>query len=71
VGRRYRGKTTAPAIVVIDALAAQGVNIVFTTHHPNLALSLAGQAILMRRGAVLAAGSGSDHADRRPPEYPP
>ncbi|MGC9350257.1 MAG: ABC transporter ATP-binding protein [Anaerolineae bacterium] len=37
--------------------AAQDVTVVFTTHEPDLATSVAEYAVLMRRGEVLAAGT--------------
>lgn len=41
---------------VLRAQARAGVTVIFTTHDPNLAASIADYGILMRRGTVLAAG---------------
>ena len=41
---------------VLRKLAADGVTVVFTTHDPNLVTAMADFVILLRRGAVLAAG---------------
>ncbi len=41
---------------VLRALANDGVTIVFTTHDPNLAAAMADYVVLMRQGALLAAG---------------
>jgi iron complex transport system ATP-binding protein len=43
-------------LAIMDDLAARGVTLVLTTHDPNLAASVAGFAVLMRTGKVLAAG---------------
>ena len=42
---------------VLRALAADGVTVVFTTHDPNLATTMADYVILLRSGCLLAAGS--------------
>ena len=42
---------------VLRALANDGVTIVFTTHDPNLAAAMAEYVVLMRQGALLAAGA--------------
>ncbi|MEW5717752.1 MAG: ABC transporter ATP-binding protein [Chloroflexota bacterium] len=42
---------------VLRALARDGVTIVFTTHDPNLVAATADYVVLMRRGALLAAGA--------------
>jgi iron complex transport system ATP-binding protein len=39
---------------VIRALSAEGVSVVLTTHDPNAAASVAGHAMLMRQGRVIA-----------------
>lgn len=41
---------------ILRQLVAQKVTLIFTTHDPNLALSLADQVVLMRSGKVLAVG---------------
>lgn len=41
---------------IVEAQAAQGVTVVFTTHEPDLALTAASFAVLMRDGQVLDAG---------------
>ena len=46
-------------LAILRRLVGQGVTIIFTTHDPNLAFSLADQVILMRGGAVLAAGAAA------------
>ncbi|MFO7632034.1 MAG: ABC transporter ATP-binding protein, partial [Caldilinea sp.] len=43
-------------LAILRRLVDRGVTIIFTTHDPNLAFSLADQVILMRKGEVLAAG---------------
>lgn len=42
---------------VLRAQARAGVTVVFTTHDPNLAAVIADYVILMRQGALLAAGT--------------
>jgi iron complex transport system ATP-binding protein len=42
---------------VLRALANDGVTIVFTTHDPNLVAATADYVVLMRQGALLAAGA--------------
>ncbi|MBM3128298.1 MAG: ABC transporter ATP-binding protein [Chloroflexi bacterium] len=42
---------------VLRAQARAGVTIVFTTHDPNLVAAVAGYVVLMRQGALLAAGA--------------
>jgi iron complex transport system ATP-binding protein len=42
---------------VLRAQAREGVTVIFTTHDPNLAATIADYVILMRRGALLAAGT--------------
>lgn len=42
---------------VLRALARDGVTIVFTTHDPNLVASTSDYVVLMRQGAILAAGA--------------
>ncbi|MCX7840036.1 MAG: ABC transporter ATP-binding protein [Anaerolineae bacterium] len=42
---------------VLRAQARLGVTVVFTTHDPNLAAAIADYVILMRQGALLAAGA--------------
>ncbi len=42
---------------VLRAQARAGVTIVFTTHDPNLVAATADYAVLMRQGALLAAGA--------------
>lgn len=42
---------------VLRAQARVGVTVVFTTHDPNLAATIADYVILMRQGALLAAGT--------------
>ncbi len=42
---------------VLRAQARAGVTVMFTTHDPNLAATLADYVILMRQGALLAAGT--------------
>ncbi|MBN1487983.1 MAG: ABC transporter ATP-binding protein [Anaerolineae bacterium] len=42
---------------IMQQLAAQGVTVVFTTHEPDLAASVAQFAVLMRYGTTLASGS--------------
>ncbi len=44
---------------VLRKLAGEGVTIVFTTHDPSLASSMADFIILLRRGTLLAAGPAS------------
>jgi iron complex transport system ATP-binding protein len=41
---------------IMRALADRGVTLVMTTHDPNLAAAVAGCAVLMRQGQVLATG---------------
>ncbi|MFH0879901.1 MAG: ABC transporter ATP-binding protein, partial [Lentisphaerota bacterium] len=41
---------------VLHKLAGDGVTVVFTTHDPNLVTAMADYVILLRHGAVLAAG---------------
>ena len=41
---------------VLRKLASQGVTVVFSTHDPHLAAGMADHAVLMRAGALLAAG---------------
>jgi len=41
---------------VLRAQARAGVTIIFTTHDPNLTATIADYVILMRQGALLAAG---------------
>lgn len=41
---------------IMRGLAAGGATLVLTTHDPNLAAAVAGHAVLMRAGQVLAAG---------------
>jgi iron complex transport system ATP-binding protein len=43
-------------LAIMRELAAQGTSLVLTTHDPNLAASVAGFAVLMREGQVLASG---------------
>ena len=43
-------------LAIMRDLVNQGVTLVLTTHDPNLAASVAGHAVLMRDGQVLAAG---------------
>ncbi len=43
-------------LAIMRELAAQGTSLVLTTHDPNLAASVAGFAVLMRDGQVLATG---------------
>jgi iron complex transport system ATP-binding protein len=43
-------------LAIMHDLVNQGVTLVLTTHDPNLAASVAGHAVLMRDGQVLAAG---------------
>ena len=45
---------------IMRGLAAGGTTLVLTTHDPNLASSVAGHAVLMRAGQVLAAGSTAE-----------
>ena len=42
---------------VLRALARNGVTIIFTTHDPNLVAAMADYVVLMRQGALLAAGA--------------
>jgi len=42
---------------VLRAQAREGVTVIFTTHDPNLAATIADYVILMRRGTLLAAGT--------------
>lgn len=44
---------------ILRRLAAERVTLIFTTHDPNLAMSLASQVALMRKGELLAAGSAA------------
>lgn len=41
---------------VLRRLEKQGVTIIFTTHDPEVAISTAGQLVLIRRGQILAGG---------------
>jgi iron complex transport system ATP-binding protein len=41
---------------LIRNLAARGVTVILTTHDPNVAARVANDAVLMRRGEVLASG---------------
>jgi iron complex transport system ATP-binding protein len=41
-------------------LAHDGVTVIFTTHDPNLVASMADYVVLLRQGAVLAAGAMRD-----------
>ncbi|MBN1657539.1 MAG: ABC transporter ATP-binding protein [Anaerolineae bacterium] len=41
---------------IVRGLAARGVTTVLTTHDPNLAAAVAGHAVLIRDGQVLASG---------------
>ncbi len=41
---------------ILRRLLTQKVTLIFTTHDPNLAMSLASHAVLIRQGTVLAAG---------------
>lgn len=43
---------------IMRGLAAGGATLVLTTHDPNLAAAIAGHAVLMRSGQVLATGPG-------------
>jgi iron complex transport system ATP-binding protein len=43
-------------LAILCRLAAQGTTLALTTHDPNLAASVAGFAVLMRDGQILAAG---------------
>jgi len=40
----------------IERLRDQGVSVLFSTHHPEQALAIADEAILIRAGAVMVAG---------------
>jgi iron complex transport system ATP-binding protein len=42
---------------VLRALANDGVTIIFTTHDPNLVAATADYVVLLRQGAILAAGA--------------
>jgi iron complex transport system ATP-binding protein len=46
----------ARLLEIMRSLAARGVTLVLTTHDPGLASSLAGHAVLMHQGQVLAVG---------------
>ena len=48
--------TKGRLLAIMRDLVNQGVTLVLTTHDPNLAASVAGHAVLMRDGQVLAAG---------------
>lgn len=41
---------------VLKKLVSDGVTVVFTTHDPNLAAAMADRIVMMRKGAILAAG---------------
>jgi iron complex transport system ATP-binding protein len=43
-------------LAIMADLNARGVTLLLTTHDPNLAASVAGFAVLMRGGQILAAG---------------
>jgi iron complex transport system ATP-binding protein len=45
---------------IMRRLAASGVTVVFTTHDPNAAVTVATHVVLMRRGEVLAAASPAE-----------
>jgi iron complex transport system ATP-binding protein len=49
----------ARLLEIMHSLVAQGVTLVLTTHDPGLAASVAGHAVLMHQGQVLAAGPPS------------
>jgi iron complex transport system ATP-binding protein len=42
---------------ILSALAKRGVTIIFTTHDPNLVATTADYVVLLRQGAILAAGA--------------
>lgn len=42
---------------ILRAQAQAGITVIFTTHDPNLAAAIADYVILMRQGALLAAGT--------------
>jgi iron complex transport system ATP-binding protein len=46
----------ARLLEIMRSLAGQGVTLVLTTHDPSLASSVAGHAVLMHQGQVLAVG---------------
>jgi iron complex transport system ATP-binding protein len=41
---------------VLKRLVKDGVTVIFTTHDPNLAAAMADHIVMMRKGAILAAG---------------
>jgi iron complex transport system ATP-binding protein len=43
-------------LTVLRAQVRNGVTVLFTTHDPNLVASISDYVVLMRQGAVLAAG---------------
>jgi iron complex transport system ATP-binding protein len=47
-------------LAIMRGLAAAGATLVLTTHDPNLAAAIAGHAVLMRAGQVLASGPAAD-----------
>ena len=47
-------------LAIMRGLAAGGATLVLTTHDPNLAAAVAGHAVLMRAGQVLATGPTAD-----------
>ena len=42
---------------ILSALAKRGVTIIFTTHDPNLVAATSDYVVLLRQGAILAAGT--------------
>lgn len=46
-------------LALLQQLAKQGVTVIFTTHEPELAASIAEYVVLMRAGKALAAGTAS------------
>lgn len=45
---------------VLEKLSRDGVTVIFTTHDPNLVAAMADYVVLLRQGAVLAAGAMRD-----------